>query len=151
MEWLREKFPDEDVTRLVPYYAKGYGPEYYACIETGGWRRGTDAALNEEGMLESVKRAQESGLVEYIWHSAMDDRVCPRCAANNGKVFRYDIMPPGGHPGLAAGCRCWAEPKTSTRKAPSPRKGAGKGGTGCLVPTLLTLMACCALALVLIS
>lgn len=146
--WLREKFPTEDVTRLAAYYGKGYSADFYSCIENGGWGRGVDAALNEEAVQESVQRALGNGLVEYVWRSAMDERVCPRCAANNGKTFRYDTTPPGGYPGLAAGCRCWAEPVASRRK--KRQTGKGKGGFGCLLPVLLMLLAGSMLAVALI-
>ncbi|MBI1274754.1 hypothetical protein GC177_02135 [bacterium] len=45
----------------------------------------------------------------YIWHTAGDTHVRPEHAANDGKIFAWSKPPKTGHPGEAAGCRCWAE------------------------------------------
>ena len=136
--WLREKFPEEDATRLADYYSKGYGPELHSCLEKNGWRKGVDAALNEDVVQDYIHRALASGHAEYVWRSRADELVCSRCASNSGKAFRYDTAPPGGHPGLAAGCRCWAEPVTLQRKI--QQLGKKQGSSGCLLPTLTFLL-----------
>lgn len=45
----------------------------------------------------------------YIWRTQEDNRVRPSHAANNGKVFSYNKIPPTGHPGEDYYCRCYAE------------------------------------------
>lgn len=140
-EWLQEKFPGQDMALILPYYIKRHDPEYYTCIENSGWSRGVEAALNDEHVTDYVQRAIDNGLEEYIWHSAMDEGVCARCAENDGKRFRYKVTPPGGHPGMAAGCRCWAEPMA---KSVRPQKSKTKSG-GCL---MLALQLLCVAALV---
>ncbi len=50
------------------------------------------------------------GVEEYIWRSRDDDKVRAEHAEYDDRVFRWDSPPPGGHPGTAYGCRCYAEP-----------------------------------------
>lgn len=52
------------------------------------------------------KRQQEFGVKKYIWRTAMDDRVRPSHAANEGKVFEWKD---GDGPGTEYNCRCSAE------------------------------------------
>lgn len=92
------------------YYAKNYPPEYYTCIEHSRDNLRGPGKLDEKHVMEYVGKALEVGIEEYTWHTRKDGHVCPRCASYEGKTFRYDTVPPGGHPGLAAGCRCFAEP-----------------------------------------
>ena len=60
------------------------------------------------GQLNQV-RQQQLGIQGYEWQTAGDERVRPSHAANDGRVFRWD-MPPNatGHPGSAVQCRCSA-------------------------------------------
>lgn len=53
------------------------------------------------------RRQQEFGIQKYIWRTAMDDRVRPSHAANEGKVFAWKD---GDGPGDEENCRCSAEP-----------------------------------------
>lgn len=46
----------------------------------------------------------------YIWRCQMDDKVRLSHLENHGKIFSWDERPPGGHPGEAYGCRCFAQP-----------------------------------------
>jgi SPP1 gp7 family putative phage head morphogenesis protein len=71
---------------------------------------------------EMTQRRQESiGVDEYTWRTAKDDRVRgnpegkypdakPSHYAREGKRYKWDKPPEGGHPGIAIQCRCWAEP-----------------------------------------
>ncbi len=52
-------------------------------------------------------RQQEFGVKKYVWRTAMDDRVRPSHAANEGKVFEWKD---GDGPGTEENCRCSAEP-----------------------------------------
>ena len=65
--------------------------------------------FSRERAMSDVKEALTIGMEEFTWRTAGDQRVCPRCAAHNGKKFRYDSPPQGGFPGYADGCRCIAE------------------------------------------
>lgn len=58
------------------------------------------------GQIE-VTQVGKSG--KYIWHTAQDEKVRQDHAIRNGKVFDYSQPPPGGNPGEAYNCRCWAE------------------------------------------
>ena len=56
------------------------------------------------------KRQTSMGVETYDWLDSHDDRVRPLCASHNGKTFRWDTPPKGGHPGQKIGCRCTAVP-----------------------------------------
>lgn len=66
-------------------------------------------------ILERDRRnAVAVGSTKYIWRSCCDERVCAACAAKDGKRFRWNSSPIGGHPGesdscLSGWCRCYAE------------------------------------------
>ena len=45
----------------------------------------------------------------YIWRTQQDDRVRPRHADREGKLYRWDSPPSGGSPGEDYNCRCFAE------------------------------------------
>ena len=66
-------------------------------------------------------RQTDLGVEEYKWRTAKDERVrgnpsgrfpkaVPSHYAREGKTFRWDKPPEGGHPGMAVLCRCGAEP-----------------------------------------
>lgn len=50
----------------------------------------------------------DSGIEKYIWYTAMDERVRPTHAANEGKIFTWKEGSPIGHPGEEHFCRCTA-------------------------------------------
>lgn len=65
-------------------------------------------------------RQQQAGVTTYIWRTMGDERVRgnpdgkyphakPSHWAREGKQFRYDEPPAGGHPGQDFGCRCYAQ------------------------------------------
>lgn len=83
-----------DVTH-TPAYRKAF-TEYM--------RRGTPIELSLKAA------AQERSTTHYIWRTRGDNKVRASHAANNGKVFAWDSVPPTGHPGEDYGCRCTAEP-----------------------------------------
>lgn len=56
------------------------------------------------------KRQESMGVETYDWLDSHDDRVRPLCASHNGKTFRWDTPPKGGHPGQKIKCRCTALP-----------------------------------------
>lgn len=56
-----------------------------------------------------VRSAPENDMYFYIWRTQEDRRVRATHAANNGKIFSYNIPPPTGHPGYEVNCRCYAE------------------------------------------
>lgn len=66
-------------------------------------------------------RQTDLGVKEYDWITAHDERVrgnpagrfpraVPSHYARDGKRFRWDKPPEGGHPGMAILCRCFASP-----------------------------------------
>lgn len=64
-------------------------------------------------------RQRKAGIKGYIWRTVGDERVCERCRLLNGKKFRWDRKPTGGHPGECktcsdGKCRCYAEPDWTT-------------------------------------
>jgi len=125
------------------YYAKQYPPEYYTCIEHSRENLRGPGKLDERYVKESMARQQEVGIEEYIWRTCRDGRVCSRCAAYEGKKFRYDSMPPGGHPGLAAGCRCYASPVMDVKNPASTQRKKVKSG-GCVLSAFSILAVLCA-------
>lgn len=50
------------------------------------------------------------GIKFYIWASQHDKRVRTAHAERDGKIFRWDTPPEGGHPSQDFGCRCYAQP-----------------------------------------
>jgi hypothetical protein len=117
----KEEIAADKQKLLVGYYAMHYAPEYYTCINN--FRPNIPrpkASLDEKHVREYVRKATSIGIEEYIWRTCKDKRVCSRCASYEGKKFSYDTMPPGGHPCLAAGCRCYAEPVIDINKLKDP-------------------------------
>jgi SPP1 gp7 family putative phage head morphogenesis protein len=53
-------------------------------------------------------RQREIGVEEYVWATALDERVRPSHKLNEGKTFRWDKPPKTGHPGFEINCRCQA-------------------------------------------
>lgn len=75
-------------------------------------KRGEQSALSFELTKRRALRVKSPG---YVWRSSGDTDVCPVCAANNGKFFKWSAPPACGHPGVhhkcpEGLCRCWAEP-----------------------------------------
>jgi SPP1 gp7 family putative phage head morphogenesis protein len=55
-------------------------------------------------------RHEAQGIERYEWSAVMDARESEECKKLNGKRFRWDKPPKGGHPGERDGCRCHAQP-----------------------------------------
>ena len=55
-------------------------------------------------------RHLDIGFESYTWSTSKDERVRPLCQSHEGKTFRWDSPPKGGHPGQKVGCRCTALP-----------------------------------------
>lgn len=79
-----------------------------------------DQTLKLNGQLTRV-RQQNSGISEYVWTTSNDERVRgnpagkypdsdPSHYERDGKQFRWDTPPEGGHPGEDFQCRCTAYP-----------------------------------------
>lgn len=85
------------------------------------------AAMQREGfLLESVQGRARAlsvlfaylnqalqaaiGIDFYTWQTRRDAQVRDSHAERDGKVFRWDTPPEGGHPGEAYNCRCYARP-----------------------------------------
>lgn len=59
-------------------------------------------------------RQTELGVDNYIWRTALDEKVRPTHADNEGRVFSWRVGPPvTDHPGMETNCRCEAEPDLS--------------------------------------
>ena len=95
------------------------GPGVFNKVET----RARLIARDQVGKLngELTRTRQEAmGVKEYIWHTALDERVRGNPAGlypkadpshydREGETFSWDKPPEDGHPGEAIQCRCWAE------------------------------------------
>ncbi len=81
-------------------------------IQTPAYRKAFALYLRKGVPIElSLKAAaKEHATTHYIWRTRGDNKVRASHAANNGKVFAWDNVPPTGHPGEGYGCRCTAEP-----------------------------------------
>ncbi|MFX4789475.1 minor capsid protein, partial [Acinetobacter baumannii] len=55
-------------------------------------------------------RQLSMGVETYTWQTAKDERVRPDHQHKQGKTFRWDSPPEGGHPGQPIRCRCTALP-----------------------------------------
>jgi SPP1 gp7 family putative phage head morphogenesis protein len=55
-------------------------------------------------------RHLQIGFESYTWSTSKDERVRPLCRDHEGKTFRWDTPPSGGHPGQKIKCRCTALP-----------------------------------------
>ncbi|HCV3155069.1 phage head morphogenesis protein [Acinetobacter baumannii] len=55
-------------------------------------------------------RQLSMGVETYTWQTAKDERVRPDHQHKQGKTFRWDSPPDGGHPGQPIRCRCTALP-----------------------------------------
>lgn len=76
-------------------------------------RRAQLIARDQVGKLNgdlTMYRQTTTGIESYIWSTSRDVRVRPDHADREGKEFRWDNPPPGGHPGKAIYCRCVALP-----------------------------------------
>lgn len=62
---------------------------------------------NDDNNIE--ENSLKAGSKEYIWRTRGDAKVRGAHAKRDGKTYRWDTPPKGGHPGEAFGCRCWAE------------------------------------------
>lgn len=51
---------------------------------------------------------REAGVTEYEWLATNDSRTRPEHRARDGKIFRWDDPPSGGHVGTEPNCRCVA-------------------------------------------
>ena len=65
------------------------------------------------------------GIDQYVWSTALDERVRHTHAVNEGVVFRWDSPPGTGHPGYEIQCRCVAN-------AIIPKRVKGPGYKGAL-------------------
>lgn len=66
--------------------------------------------------------------LQYIWHTASDNKVRDRHAANDGKIFSWNNPSNGVHPGEDYNCRCWAEPYEPLTIAPKTPKRERESG-----------------------
>jgi SPP1 gp7 family putative phage head morphogenesis protein len=64
------------------------------------------------GLINQLRQL-DLGIERYVWRSRDDARVRRRHASRDNRVFRWDRMPEGGHPGQDFNCRCYAEPIAS--------------------------------------
>jgi SPP1 gp7 family putative phage head morphogenesis protein len=69
----------------------------------------SDQVQKLDGQLDQYKQTQ-AGIDGYYWRTRMDERVRIQHAEREGKFFRWDSPPSGGHPKMAIRCRCNAEP-----------------------------------------
>lgn len=58
----------------------------------------------------TMLRHKELGVKQFVWRTAMDNRVRPEHEELEGETFDYDDLPSEGLPGDACNCRCTQEP-----------------------------------------
>ena len=66
--------------------------------------------INKLSGFIDMKKQTSLGIDGYYWRTVGDSKVRPEHAARNGKFFRWDSPPKGGHPKQDFNCRCEAEP-----------------------------------------
>ena len=98
----------EDLAERLQVIYEGEGTETGKAIANAE-RLARDQTLSLHAELNEI-RQKDLGIEEYIWRTMGDNRVRGRHDNRNGKRFRYDTPPEGGHPGTAIQCRCYAEP-----------------------------------------
>lgn len=60
---------------------------------------------NKQRSIDDRMRQIGLGITHYRWQTAGDERTCPACAANDGKIFSWNEPPPKtGHPGEGRCC-----------------------------------------------
>jgi SPP1 gp7 family putative phage head morphogenesis protein len=69
----------------------------------------TDQNNKTIGALQKTRQNQ-AGVKHFIWRTSEDERVRSSHAELDGKVFRWDVLPPEGMPGQPIRCRCVAIP-----------------------------------------
>lgn len=89
------------VTTDSPFYQKAF--EQYL-------RRGTPIEMSLKMMAARTETRDNHSTALYRWRTSGDDKVRPSHAANEGRIFNWDVAPATGHPGEEPGCRCVAEP-----------------------------------------
>lgn len=68
-----------------------------------------DQANKFYGQLTEARQTA-AGVDQYIWRTALDQRVREEHASREGEIFNWDDPPDDGHPGEPINCRCYAEP-----------------------------------------
>ena len=97
--------PEENLTEeLIAYLEQELGVETNRAVLIG-----SDQVGKLNGRLMQYYQ-QAAGVKEYRWQTMMDSRVRPGHRERQGKIFRWDDPPEGGHPGEAIRCRCVADP-----------------------------------------
>jgi len=84
--------------------------------------------------IQEILKANQarSGAKKYIWRTKKDAKVRSSHFDREGKVYSWDKPPPGGHPGEAFGCRCWAEPVFEEEMTIEQKREARTMGGGTL-------------------
>lgn len=119
-EWLRanvlliKSIPEQQADRVIELLREGRSVEETAQrlreIADITDRRARLIARDQieklEGQINRFKQTQV-GIEKYEWRSRRDNRVRPQHRHQDGKVYRWDTPPPGGHPGEPVACRCY--------------------------------------------
>lgn len=66
-----------------------------------------DQVASFNSALTKARHAQ-IGVKQYVWSTALDERVRPAHAAREGKKYNWSQPPSDGHPGEPINCRCVA-------------------------------------------
>lgn len=102
------------------------------------WRHAMLIARDQTAKLNgqiSRKQQEDAGVKEYVWYTAMDQRVRDRHRELHGRKFRWDDPPevaPGRrcHPGEDYQCRCIARPVFELGEVELPLAGSGEEDPG---------------------
>jgi SPP1 gp7 family putative phage head morphogenesis protein len=115
LRWQRGELGDRGLPDLVRALDPLFGSERARRIAVTETTR-----LFAEGNLIAWRTG---GVTHKIWHTAMDELVCPICAPLEGKKVRLDapFSPPvrdwnGDHPPAHVNCRCWLTCQTERQK-----------------------------------
>ena len=98
--------PPTFLQTMLRYPKRLMGEKFEATLEV--MRDSLLSYLRNKNQNQSQKHKHST--TRYIWRTHQDKKVRPDHAQREGIIFRYDSPPPGGNPGEAYGCRCWAEP-----------------------------------------
>ena len=78
--------------------------EGFDLISDEGWQRALAVLFGYLNQAQQIAMQIEY----YVWNTQQDARVRGAHSERDGKIFRWDDPPEGGHPSQDFGCRCYA-------------------------------------------
>jgi len=116
---IPERFLRDTQNIIFQNYRDGVSPKAtteqimkkFKVMKSNAKRIARDQISKLNGQIAEERQKNQAGLEEYIWRTVRDSRVRKEHKAREGKTYRWDSPPKGGHPGTEINCRCYAEPK----------------------------------------